>query len=356
MKNQILIVNRDQTNTGGQEIVFQQLAKGFSNDFKVCALTTKSKDLFDHIPQENVIALPSLKVFDDKVFSPLTFLKIVRIVSKNEYVYVNNPLNQLGVLTTIANFRRKRIVSSFHGKEFSDNKFKNLLNNIRRTIYINVVDILTHGLVFLTTEDQDFFNKYILFKRAEQKVIQNGIETDFFKPKKVKKEKRIIFIGRISKLKGVPDILDAIKDQNDMNVGFIGLGNQEIIDHINQTPNATYLGRKTREEVREELNKSIAFILPSYSECFPMVILESMSMELPIISSNIWGIKRIVGDENFTVEPGDTDGLRNIMNKVIKMKVSDREKIGKLNRKRVFDNYTVEKTTKKYIKFIRNEE
>lgn len=356
MKDKILIVNRDQTNTGGQEIVFQQLAKGFTNDFMVHALTTKSDDHFDHIPQNQVTALSALKVLDDKIYSPLAFFKIIRLISKQKYVYINNPLNVLGVLVTIANFRRKRIVSSFHGKEFSDNKVKNFLNTIRRTIFINIVDLLTHGLVFLTTEDQDFFNKFIWFKRAEQQVINNGIETDFFNPQKIKKENKILFIGRISKLKGVPDILKTIENHEDINVSFIGLGSQTIIDAINQVPNATYLGRKSRVEVREELNKSIAFLLPSYSECFPMVILEAMSMELPIISTNIWGIKRIVGNENFTVEPGDTKGLRKIMKEVIKMKEDERAKIGRHNREKVLENYTVEKTTEKYMKFIRNEE
>ncbi len=59
-------------------------------------------------------------------------------------------------------------------------------------------------------------------------------------------------------------------------------------------------------------------VLPSlYKEGLPNVLLESMSMGVPVVSSNIGGVSEIVidGETGYMVEPGDKSALANAINK-----------------------------------------
>ena len=60
-------------------------------------------------------------------------------------------------------------------------------------------------------------------------------------------------------------------------------------------------------------------VLPSlYKEGLPNVLLESMSMGVPVVSSNIGGVSEIVieGETGYMVEPGDKSALANAIKKV----------------------------------------
>ena len=60
-------------------------------------------------------------------------------------------------------------------------------------------------------------------------------------------------------------------------------------------------------------------VLPSlYKEGLPNVLLESMAMGVPVVSSNIGGVSEIVfeGETGYMVEPGDKSALADAINKV----------------------------------------
>ena len=60
-------------------------------------------------------------------------------------------------------------------------------------------------------------------------------------------------------------------------------------------------------------------VLPSlYKEGLPNVLLESMSMGVPVVSSNIGGVSEIVidGETGYMVEPGDKSALAGAIKKV----------------------------------------
>ena len=56
------------------------------------------------------------------------------------------------------------------------------------------------------------------------------------------------------------------------------------------------LGRKTREEIHALYEGADIFFLPSVSEGIANVVLEAMSMELPVVSSNAGGMREAITD------------------------------------------------------------
>ena len=59
------------------------------------------------------------------------------------------------------------------------------------------------------------------------------------------------------------------------------------------------------------LRESDVFFLPSYNEGMPMSILDAMGYGLPVVSTNVGGIPKIVhnGENGFCCEPGDVNGM-----------------------------------------------
>lgn len=61
--------------------------------------------------------------------------------------------------------------------------------------------------------------------------------------------------------------------------------------------NVKYLGKKIGEEKEKCFLEADIFILPTYNECFPLVLLEAMQHSLPCIASNEGGIPDIIENE-----------------------------------------------------------
>jgi len=55
----------------------------------------------------------------------------------------------------------------------------------------------------------------------------------------------------------------------------------------------------------------MCLVLPSYTESFPMVILEAMSMGVPVVATPLGGIPTLVrdGENGILVPPGDPHAL-----------------------------------------------
>ena len=77
-------------------------------------------------------------------------------------------------------------------------------------------------------------------------------------------------------------------------------------------------------------------MLPSYDEGFPIVLLEAMSIGLPVVASHVAGIPELVtdGETGFLIAPGDTEALATRV--VVLLGDSDlRSRLGRLGKQRV---------------------
>jgi glycosyltransferase involved in cell wall biosynthesis len=142
------------------------------------------------------------------------------------------------------------------------------------------------------------------------------INSDFLKDKFV-----YCFIGRLNVDKGLKELYDAfiLSPQNscliiagDLDIGGTPISN-ELFYELKNNKRILYLGFV--KDVRLVLKLSNVLILPSYREGFPNVLLQSLSMKVPAIATNINGCNEILINNynGWLIEPKNHIELSKIM-------------------------------------------
>ncbi len=354
----IAIFNRDKNSFGGQEQHSQYLANQISFKHKITYVTLKSKNslsiLKKNIP---IIILNKIIYFFDETLCLDIFAKNFKEWLKTQdYLIVNNPLTLFAVQIFFQKKYNQKIITIFHSKTYSEKKIKNILNNMKSFVFLQIASIYSDEFVFLTKEDEAFFNKKIIFnKKPKYNIIKNGVETKIFSIEEDKKyfPKSIIFVGKLTKSKGVEDIIKIAKKMKLFKFTFVGKGPLE--KEIIKQKNCQLKGILTQKEIVKEYRKHSVLILPSYSESFPLSIVEAMSSGLYIITSKIYGLSEIVLPEllgNSVVEPGDTDKIAKLLKEIFNNEMGLR-KISKNNVAYAKKNFSIETMGKKYLELIK---
>jgi glycosyltransferase involved in cell wall biosynthesis len=161
----------------------------------------------------------------------------------------------------------------------------------------------------------------------------------------------IIFLGHVKKEKGIRELVDAANALNKYyNVDIYG----PVVDNylINQIEHskASYKGIVQPDNVIKTLANYDVLALPSYSEGYPGVIIEALSVGLPIVATKLPSIKEIIkdGENGYLTEAKDSNALKEAF-----MRFDDNSyKIMKFRALDLFSQFDQEKVMRKVKKFL----
>lgn len=117
----------------------------------------------------------------------------------------------------------------------------------------------------------------------------------------------VISVASLTKNKNIEFILSLAKLSSNIVYYIIGNGPERktLTNQINkeQISNVFLLGEKAEEELVFLLNTSDLFLLTSFAEGTSTAIIEAMACGLPIISSNVGGIEKLIknGENGFVI-------------------------------------------------------
>jgi len=204
--------------------------------------------------------------------------------------------------------------------------------------------------------------------RFKIEVIPNGVDTEVFKPKdkieirkklRISSDKKVIlFVAANLKdeRKGVEFFLKALSHIKADNWIVLMIGkkinfNQEarIAGNIKQLD---YVSDKNL--ISDIYNAADVFCITSLDEVFGLTVTESMACAIPVVGFKIGGIPEQVTDNcGILVSPKNIQNLAEAMEALLKDD-EKRRAFGINCRKRVLENYSIEKFTERYINLYKN--
>ncbi len=133
-------------------------------------------------------------------------------------------------------------------------------------------------------------------------IIPNNIDTDLFIPMAQAKKAagQICFLGRLTPVKNVDLLIKAMANIPNASLAVIGDGEQKA--YLAQLAKkhevqVNFLGLIPNQELPSVLNQSEIFVLPSRFEGHPKALLEAMACGLPVIGTNVEGIRALIEHE-----------------------------------------------------------
>ena len=268
-----------------------------------------------------------------------------------------------------AKFTFRKFVTTYHGTYNFKNKIKKFYNSIMVRS-----DLVIAGSNFIFSHINQNYGNFFLKKKRKLLVIFRGINTNYFNPQKIlpikldkfskqnniDRNKFIILLpGRITYWKGQKIFIEAIKllyEKNDTppleaiilgsdqgrNVykkQLIGLVQQhrlskviKFIDHCSEMPVAYGIA-------------NIVCSCSSEPEAFGRVAVESQSMQVPIIASDIGGSKETIvkGKTGYLFKNKDPIDLASSIAAVMQKDYNSIKSIGFEGRKNVLKKFDVDK-------------
>ena len=124
---------------------------------------------------------------------------------------------------------------------------------------------------------------------------------------------RLLYVGTLSLRKGFPYLLEAWRRAMPGTRAQLWIaGSSEFeITELKTEPNIRYLGRLTKDDLREVYRQADIMVLPTLCEGLAHVVLEALSFGLPVITTEASGAGDLVrpGENGLIVPEGDADAL-----------------------------------------------
>ena len=110
-------------------------------------------------------------------------------------------------------------------------------------------------------------------------------------------------------------------------------------------------GWASGDRVQQEILASRAMVLPSFAEGLPVVIMEALALNRPVISTYVAGIPELVepGVCGWLVPPGSVEALAVAMRAVLEAPLEKLEQMGKTGAERVAQQHNVDLEAKKLV-------
>ncbi len=187
------------------------------------------------------------------------------------------------------------------------------------------------AMFFSATEDWD-----------KLKIIHCGVDPGRYQPAE-RSGNRLLFVGRLAAVKGLPVLFDAFAksraDNPNLSLTVVGDGPDRaaLVARAKMLGNSdaiNFTGYRSQSEVAALLANHDALVLPSFAEGVPVVLMEAMAANLPVIATQVGGVGELVshGVSGLHIPPGDPDALANAITSLM-ANPDMREQMGAAGRK-----------------------
>lgn len=193
-------------------------------------------------------------------------------------------------------------------------------------------------------------------------VIPNGVDTGLFRPttRRPAFAKKVLYVGRLSEEKNLSALIEAtgkLAGRFDVRLTFVGDGPQRgqleaSAQHLGVT--AEFLPFVNHRDLPAFFAQADAFVLPSFTEGHPKVLLEAMSCGIPCVASDVGGNRAILtdGETGLLFDPRDAGALADALERVLSQEEFAR-RLGERARQEVLERYDLRVLVEQEIGMLR---
>ena len=219
---------------------------------------------------------------------------------------------------------------------------------------INALIKRTDGVIVIDTQSYK-----VLTESGHKNVyfLPNPISVDIFKSidthKNLKRKNRtVLFAGHLIKTKGVIELIKACVNIPNIKLKLMGASQngteEQLLELAMQKGDVEWIEimpNQSSSIVIKEMLCSSVFVLPSYTEGFPNVILESMACGCPIVATDVGAIPEMLNCDfvekaGLCVAPKKVAALQQAIERMLDDKVFA-QKCGENARKQVIEKYSM---------------
>ena len=242
----------------------------------------------------DVEVLPKLKLFKIKpkfigifIFHFAVLFKLLKNKKKYDVIHVHGDWSALILISLIKILTKSKVVVlSIHDQLTSSFKKK-------------VLSFLIKQVDLIFTSGADTANYLEPHKPNAVFFQPSGISAVFVDtPSNKVFSNNVITIANLVPKKNIDLVIEIAKICPDYNFKIVCKGpeKQSLEIKMQNIDNVSLIGFKTTEEIIKLMDNSFAFLLTSFFEGTPTSVLEACSRGLPILTSNVGGLKSIIKD------------------------------------------------------------
>jgi glycosyltransferase involved in cell wall biosynthesis len=197
------------------------------------------------------------------------------------------------------------------------------------------------------------------------KLVRCGLGPDFLErePKPVQPDSReFVCVARLAPAKGLPLLIDASARLRDRGERFTMtvIGDGELRSSLDEQVRQHGLGDYVRlpgvcssAEIREHLESARAFVLPSFAEGLPVVVMEALALARPVITTRVAGIPELVDDQcGSLITPGSVEELVDALTAALRAAPDELDRRGRIGRERVKRFHDAQRNAAELVKAI----
>lgn len=314
----VCLIDYDMSVRGGVEQVTANLSTALADSFEVHLISLCQEGALAY-PLDSRVKYTALLSKEERLREMKKKLRplLERYFKENKIDVALIQGNYPGFLVSQMRFATKtKLVFCDHGALMNQWDRKDI-------VFIRFLSsLLCHKVVTLTEQSRDDYIKKFRLSRKKVSCIYNWIDiTQNCSEKYNVLSKRIISAGRFGSEKGFDMLVKAFapvaKKHPDWQLDIYGDGEmmpvvKDLIFELQMENNINLMGMRT--DLAERYKEYAMYVLPSYREGMPLVLLEAKANRLPIVSFDIMtGPREIIreGIDGMLIPPYDLEKLAN---------------------------------------------
>lgn len=342
--SQYVVSNKDVTTLAQKLKTAISLPYSLSQKKAIKAFLLSNKPDVVHVHNFLPIITPAVFIASKEVGVPIVVtLHNFRIICSNGLLYRNGAVCEQCINT-------KWGLSAIKNGCYQDSRMASIPPVLSNTLhgYLNTWSQAIDKVVFLSNFSLGVFERsHIAFKKSQVVIKPNFTEDKGFSNKK---ENYMLYVGRLSKEKGVHNIIEAcIRANKTLKIAGTGPLKEEIVNLSRVHQEIEYLGFQEEEQLTILYKNAQALITASQMyESFGLVIIESFSYATPVIAPSFGNAGQLVTD-HYNGLHYELDNIDDLVEVIQKIDLTDQEKLQSNARKTFLEKYSKEENRSQLV-------